>query len=156
MPCGTRSKFEILREKWERKTQPSSSQIRPHLPRAPKNLPLSSAVRAKQVLGPRGAILTFPLLKTRPHHHQPPPPPPGTSDAVSLGPGTEDCGQPAFGSESLSEGATRGSRRLKVEARPSRRGRGNAALTHPLRLSGQLWVSVPAATPQRAGSSSCL
>lgn len=90
-----------------------SSQTRPHLPRAPKNLPLSSAVRAKQVLGPRGASLTFPLLKTRPYYHQPPPPPPRTSDAVSLGPWAEDCGQPAFGLESLPEGATRGPRRTK-------------------------------------------
>lgn len=40
---------------------------------------------------------------------------------------------------------------LKVEARLGPGGRGDAALTHPLRLSGQLRVSVPAATPQRAG-----
>lgn len=88
------------------------SQTRPHFPRAPKNLPLSSAVRAKQVLGPRGARLTFPLQKTRPPH-QLPPPPLWTSGSGSLGPWAEDCGQSAFGPGSLPEGATREPRRTK-------------------------------------------
>lgn len=117
-----------------------SSQTRPHFPRAPKNLPLSSAVRAKQVLGPRGARLTFPLLKTRPptsyrHPH---------SGLRALG--ASDSGLRTVASLLLGRGRSQkvlreNQEELKVEARPGRMGRRDAALTHPLRLSGQLRVS---------------
>lgn len=105
-----------------------SSQTRPHLLRAPKNLPLSPAVRAKQVLGPREASLTFPLLKTRPltsHRHRHPHP---GLRALSLGPGAEDGDQPAFGLGSLPESARRGPRRTESGSETGPRGaRGRGA-----------------------------
>lgn len=99
--------------------------------RAPKNIPSSSAVRAKQVLGPRGASLTFPPLKTRPltshcHRH----PHPGLR-ALSLGPGAEDCGQPAFGLGSLLKGARRVPRRTESGSKTGPRRRGAHSRVRP-------------------------